>query len=33
MARKRKELSHEEIWDDAGLIQSWDEAYEEYKVP
>lgn len=25
-------LTHEEIWDDSALIQSWDEAVEEYKV-
>ena len=32
MGKKRKELSHEEIWDDGGLVQSWNESYEEYKV-
>ena len=32
MGKKRKALSHEEIWDDTGLIRSWDESYEEYKV-
>jgi hypothetical protein len=25
-------LSQQEIWDDSALIQSWDEALEEYKV-
>lgn len=25
-------LSQEEIWDDSALVQSWDEAVEEYKV-
>jgi hypothetical protein len=25
-------LTHEEIWDDSALVQSWDEAVEEYKV-
>lgn len=29
---KNKELTQEEIWDDSALIQSWDEAVEEYKV-
>jgi hypothetical protein len=29
---KNKELTHEEIWDDSGLINSWNESYEEYKV-
>ncbi len=24
--------SHEEIWDDSVLIDSWNEALEEYKV-
>ena len=32
MGKKRKQLSHDEIWDDSGLIRSWDESYEEYKV-
>ena len=27
-----KALKHEEIWDDSYLVQSWDEALEEYKV-
>lgn len=25
-------LSHEEVWDDSALIDSWNEAFEEYKV-
>lgn len=25
-------LTHEEIWDDSALVQSWDDAVEEYKV-
>ncbi|KAF3388751.1 Survival motor neuron-like protein 1 [Penicillium rolfsii] len=25
-------LTHEEIWDDSALVQSWDEAVEEYKL-
>ncbi|GAQ07812.1 survival motor neuron-like protein 1 [Aspergillus lentulus] len=25
-------LSQEEIWDDSALVQSWDEAVEEYKL-
>lgn len=28
-----KALTQEEIWDDSALVQSWDEAVEEYKVP
>ncbi|KAI9731724.1 MAG: hypothetical protein M1834_004513 [Cirrosporium novae-zelandiae] len=30
--RKRKNLSEAEIWDDSALIESWDAAYEEYKL-
>ena len=29
---KKKELTHEEIWDDSALIDSWNEALAEYKV-
>lgn len=25
-------MSHEEIWDDSALVESWDEAVAEYKV-
>ncbi|KAJ5368654.1 uncharacterized protein N7496_008414 [Penicillium cataractarum] len=25
-------LTHEEIWDDSALVQSWDDAVEEYKL-
>jgi len=32
MASGEQELSHSEIWDDSALINSWDEALEEYKV-
>ena len=32
MGKKRKQLSHEELWDDSGLIRAWDESYEEYKA-
>lgn len=36
MAPPRKKakpgLSHDEIWDDSALIQSWDDALEEYQV-
>lgn len=32
MGKKRKQLSHAEIWDDSYLVQSWDEALAEYKV-
>ncbi|KAJ5485238.1 hypothetical protein N7539_005226 [Penicillium diatomitis] len=27
-----KALTHEEIWDDSALVQSWDDAVEEYKL-
>ncbi|PLN74430.1 hypothetical protein BDW42DRAFT_200050 [Aspergillus taichungensis] len=27
-----KSLTQEEIWDDSALVQSWDEAVEEYKL-
>ncbi|KAI9680567.1 MAG: hypothetical protein M1817_004007 [Caeruleum heppii] len=29
--KRKRELSHAEIWDDSALINSWDEALEEYK--
>ncbi|KKZ62357.1 hypothetical protein EMCG_03243 [[Emmonsia] crescens] len=29
---KKKPLSQEEIWDDSALIQSWDDAVEEYNL-
>ncbi|MCJ1283410.1 hypothetical protein MMC26_002738 [Xylographa opegraphella] len=32
MGKKRKVLSLEEIWDDSALIESWDDAVEEYKL-
>ena len=33
MPSKAKDgLSNDEIWDDTALIQSWDDALEEYKV-
>ncbi|KAJ3568649.1 hypothetical protein NPX13_g6348 [Xylaria arbuscula] len=32
MASKQQELTHNEIWDDSALIDSWDQALEEYKV-
>ena len=32
MGKKRKNLSQAEIWDDSALVQSWDDALEEYKV-
>lgn len=31
MASGERELTHNEIWDDSALIDSWDEALEEYK--
>lgn len=27
-----KAATHEEIWDDSALVDSWNEALEEYKV-
>lgn len=27
-----QELTHEEVWDDTALVDSWNEAFEEYKV-
>ncbi|KAL8802686.1 MAG: hypothetical protein Q9182_003644 [Xanthomendoza sp. 2 TL-2023] len=32
MPRKRKHLSHEEIWDDSALLDSWDAALQEYQL-
>ncbi|KAI0426318.1 hypothetical protein F5Y09DRAFT_319310 [Xylaria sp. FL1042] len=31
MASGQQELTHNEIWDDSALIDSWDQALEEYK--
>ncbi|KAL8725992.1 MAG: hypothetical protein Q9166_006994 [cf. Caloplaca sp. 2 TL-2023] len=31
MGKKRKHLSHEEIWDDSALLNSWDAALQEYQ--
>ncbi|KAF4971723.1 hypothetical protein FSARC_1522 [Fusarium sarcochroum] len=31
MPKKQENLSHEEVWDDSALIDSWNEALEEYK--
>ncbi|KAJ8126902.1 hypothetical protein O1611_g6737 [Lasiodiplodia mahajangana] len=31
MASEKQELTHDEIWDDSALIDSWDQALEEYK--
>jgi hypothetical protein len=30
--KKAKPLTQEEIWDDSALLQSWDDAVEEYQV-
>ncbi|OGE50462.1 hypothetical protein PENARI_c017G05052 [Penicillium arizonense] len=30
--KKAKTLTQEEIWDDSALLQSWDEAVEEYQL-
>ncbi|KAL9640704.1 MAG: hypothetical protein Q9164_000099 [Protoblastenia rupestris] len=32
MGNKRKKLSQAEIWDDSALLQSWEDALEEYKA-
>src|SRR5690242_9102382 len=32
MATNSKALSHDEIWDDSALVESWDQALQEYKV-
>lgn len=32
MGTKQADLSHEEVWDDSALIDSWNEALQEYKV-
>ncbi|KAL9045321.1 MAG: hypothetical protein Q9214_001617 [Letrouitia sp. 1 TL-2023] len=32
MAKKRKQLSQEEIWDDTELLDSWHEAKLEYQL-
>ncbi|KAM0425233.1 hypothetical protein ACHAPT_009550 [Fusarium lateritium] len=32
MSAKQENLTHEELWDDSALINSWNEALEEYKV-
>ncbi|KAG6065033.1 hypothetical protein E4U32_007841 [Claviceps aff. humidiphila group G2b] len=31
MASEQEVLSHEEVWDDSALIDSWNEALAEYK--
>ncbi|KAL8767670.1 MAG: hypothetical protein Q9194_005923 [Teloschistes cf. exilis] len=31
MGKKRKQLSHEEIWDDSALLDSWEAALQEYQ--
>ncbi|KAF7554408.1 hypothetical protein G7046_g6829 [Stylonectria norvegica] len=31
MAEKQNDLMHEEVWDDSALIDSWNEALDEYK--
>lgn len=32
MASKEQNLTHEEIWDDSALVDSWNDALLEYKV-
>ncbi|KAI1245531.1 hypothetical protein MGN70_012421 [Eutypa lata] len=31
MAANEKNLTHDEIWDDSALVNSWNDALEEYK--
>lgn len=31
-AQEAAELTHDELWDDSALVNSWDEAFAEYKV-
>ncbi|KAF5024979.1 hypothetical protein F66182_2930 [Fusarium sp. NRRL 66182] len=31
MSKKQENLTHEEMWDDSALIDSWNEALAEYK--
>ncbi|EWG52543.1 hypothetical protein FVEG_11272 [Fusarium verticillioides 7600] len=31
MSKKQEKLTQEEIWDDSALIDSWNEALQEYK--
>ncbi|KAG8673548.1 hypothetical protein FPOAC2_06995 [Fusarium poae] len=31
MSKKQENLTHEEVWDDSALINSWNEALQEYK--
>lgn len=30
--KKKVTLTHAEVWDDSALVQSWDDAVEEYQV-
>ncbi|KAG5945451.1 hypothetical protein E4U53_006699, partial [Claviceps sorghi] len=32
MSSDQEILSHEEVWDDSALIDSWNEALAEYKL-
>jgi hypothetical protein len=32
MAPSNRNVSHAEIWDDSALVNSWNDALEEYKV-
>jgi hypothetical protein len=32
MGPKQRDLTHEEIWDDSVLVDSWNDALKEYKV-
>ncbi|TLD17467.1 uncharacterized protein PgNI_00234 [Pyricularia grisea] len=31
MSEEEKVVTHEDIWDDSALVNSWNEALEEYK--
>lgn len=32
MAKGNEKLTHDEIWDDSALVDSWNSALDEYKV-
>lgn len=33
MAQRQGHLDEKTVWDDSALVDSWNEALEEYKVP
>lgn len=32
MSPNEQQLSHDEVWDDSALVNSWNDALQEYKV-